>query len=219
MAQAADLTENLKWLGHAGFRIEGSRSVYLDPYLLQEKDPKPADLILVTHEHFDHFAPEDLEKILTPETVTVSIEKVTRRARGRTHTIRVGETTEVRGVKIRAVPAYNLHKDRLRFHPKADGKVGYLVTVDSVTYYHAGDTDFIPEMKGLECDVALLPVSGVYVMDAPEAARAARAIQAKVVVPMHYGTLEGVGRAEDARRFREFLRETGLSVRILPLTR
>ncbi len=119
-----------------------------------------------------------------------------------------GERLEVKGVTIEMIPAYNTNKFREPgkfFHPKEDGRVGYVITLDGVRFYHSGDSDSTPEMKALKVDVAFLPVSGTYVMTAAEAAEAARAMKVKVVVPMHYGA--GVaGTLEDARRFQTLLK-------------
>ena len=133
---------------------------------------------------------------------------------GDTRSVKPGDVVTVEGVTIRAVPAYNTDKFRqpgVVFHPKADGKVGFVVELDGTTYYHAGDTDEIAEMDEIDVDVALIPVSGTYVMTADEAARACARIHAKAVVPMHYGTL--VGSRADAERFSELC---PLPVTILP---
>ncbi len=199
-------TDKLHWLGHDAFRIEGPPVVYFDPYQLGEGLP-PADLVLITHDHFDHLSEPDLAKVHTKGTVVVAPREVAAKAKVPVEVIGIGETRTVKGVKITAVPAYNTDKT---FHPKADGKVGFIVTVSGVTYYHAGDTDLIPEMTGLAPDVALLPVSGTYVMTAEQAADAARAIKPKVAVPMHYGAI--VGSEGDARRFAKLLEKSGIEV-------
>ncbi len=200
------MTQHLHWLGHDCFRIDGPPVVYTDPYQLAGSLP-PADIVLVTHDHFDHLSEEDLARVAGPGTVVVGPAEVAAKAKVPVDVIAAGQTRTIKGVTVRAVPAYNTDK---AFHPKADGKLGYLVTVGGVTYYHAGDTDVIPEMTGLAPDVALLPVSGTYVMTAEEAARAARAIAPKVVVPMHYGAI--VGSDGDAKRFAALLDGSGIEV-------
>lgn len=194
---------DIEWLGHACFRIRGSRTVYFDPYQLKGTNG-PADIILCSHNHFDHFSMEDIRKIATNETHVFLTPDCMGSVPGIRHEVKPGDVHEVLGVKVRAVPAYNLQK---KFHPKENRWVGYLVTMDGQTIYHAGDTDFIPEMKGLEADVALLPVSGTYVMTAEEASEAFKAMKVKRAIPMHYGAIIG-GRA-DADRFLKLIGESG----------
>jgi L-ascorbate metabolism protein UlaG (beta-lactamase superfamily) len=203
-AQKMDtLTANIHWLGHDSFRIDGQGVViYIDPYRLKE-GPK-ADLILITHDHSDHASMSDVALIQKQDTVIVTIKAAAQKLSGRIKTVLPGEELTEKGVLIKTLPAYNLTKFRspgVPFHPRDAGHVGYLITVKGVTIYHPGDTDFIPEMKGLKPDVALLPVSGTYVMTAEEAAEAAAAIQPKVAIPMHVG--EGIGSLADAERFKE----------------
>lgn len=210
----------ISWLGHDSFLFEkGPLRIYIDPFKLGE-GIKPGTLVLVTHDHFDHCSIEDLRKVVTEKTVLVApmecASTLSKVEPGELILMEPGETRSVLGVVVTAVPAYNTNKFRdgkTPFHPKEDGKLGYLFHLGETTFYHAGDTDFIEEMKGLSCDVALLPVSGTYVMTAEEAAEAAKVIRPKVVIPMHYGTI--VGGVADAERFRALLDGTGLRVEIL----
>jgi L-ascorbate metabolism protein UlaG (beta-lactamase superfamily) len=202
------MLETLHWLGHDGFRVDGPPVIYIDPFRLGRELPA-ADLLLITHEHSDHLSPEDIAKVRTPTTRVIGPADVAAKLDG-VETIAAGETITVAGVQVRALPAYNVNK---QFHPRASGKLGYLVTVGGVTYYHAGDTDLIPEMAGLAPGVALLPVSGTYVMTADEAADAARRIRPKVAVPMHYGSI--IGSPADAERFAALLVGSGIEVRIM----
>jgi L-ascorbate metabolism protein UlaG (beta-lactamase superfamily) len=202
------LLDSLEWLGHSGFRIRLGRAVvYIDPYRVPAGSPV-ADLILITHGHYDHFSPQDVERLSAKGTWLVGPAAVAERVSGRVHSIAPGESLGdglVRGVDVRAVAAYNTSKrdgDGHPFHPPEAGWVGYELNVRGERLYHSGDTDVIPEMDGVTgVDVALLPVSGVYVMTAQEAAEAARRIQPRVAVPMHWG--EHIGTEEDARIFAE----------------
>jgi L-ascorbate metabolism protein UlaG (beta-lactamase superfamily) len=203
---ASEMTAKLHWHGHDTFRIDGPPVVYVDPYRVPSGLPK-ADLILITHEHSDHCSPADVARLRGPATVVVAPAAAARMLPGPVEEIAPGDQRTLAGIAVRAIPAYNTDK---KFHPKQAGMVGYLFTVGGVTYYHAGDSDHIPEMTGLRPDVALLPVSGTYVMTAAQAAEAARAIQPKVAVPMHYGAI--VGSEADAATFAKLLEGSGIEV-------
>ncbi len=195
-----EMAEKIVWLGHDCFRIDASKRIYIDPYQIE---PGPeADIILITHDHFDHCSPEDVEKIQGKNTVIVTEKDSAKKLSGNVKVVAPGESATLEGVKIDAVPAYNTDKD---FHPKENGWVGFVVEIDGVRIYHAGDTDLIPEMKDIDADIALLPVSGTYVMTADQAVDAALAVDPKIVIPMHYGTV--VGSAEDADKFKEALKD------------
>jgi L-ascorbate metabolism protein UlaG (beta-lactamase superfamily) len=199
------LADAVEWLGHSGFRIRAGRAtIYIDPY--RTEDGPEADLILITHGHYDHFSPRDVERLSGNHTTVVAPAPVAERLSGRVRSIAPGETIEpegVRGVDVRAVAAYNTSKrdpSGKPFHPREAGWVGYEVRVGGERLYHSGDTDVIPEMdQVVGVDVALLAVSGVYVMTAGEAAEAARRIQPRVAVPMHWG--EHIGTRADAQAF------------------
>jgi L-ascorbate metabolism protein UlaG (beta-lactamase superfamily) len=199
---AQELIKKLHWLGHDSFRLDGPPVIYFDPWKLKGKPPT-ADLVLVSHHHHDHCSPDDIKKISGAQTVVVASHLAAKELRD-AKVMRPGDKLSVAGVEIEAVPAYNVNKFRapgVVFHPKQEEHVGYIVTVDGVRVYFAGDTDHIPEMADFDCDIALLPVSGTYVMTAEEAVGAADAIGAQIVVPMHYGA--GIGSADDGARFAE----------------
>ena len=207
------MVDNVAWLGHDAFRLSGSKTVYIDPWHIAAGAP-PADIILVTHGHSDHFDKSDIARVSQPATVLVGPAEVTRQVRGETRTVAPGDVVSVAGVTIRAVPAYNTNKFRkpgVVFHPRDDAQVGYVVDLDGTTYYHSGDTDVIDEMSEIDVDVAMIPVSGTFVMTADEAALACGKLRAGVVIPMHYGT--NVGSIADARRFAELC---PLPVEVLP---
>jgi len=197
----------LSWLGHDGFRIENGKVVYIDPFKIEAGGPK-ADIVLVSHEHSDHCSPADLRKVITPATVIVahsqSKNELSKLNVKEIKIMKPGDKINVGDVAIEAVPAYNVNKYREPgrvFHPEEDGKLGYVVTIEGVRIYHAGDTDHIPEMKNIQTDIALLPVSGTYVMTAHEAAEAAATINLQIAIPMHYGAI--VGGRIDAETFQK----------------
>jgi L-ascorbate metabolism protein UlaG (beta-lactamase superfamily) len=209
--------ENIHWLGHDSFRLDGSATVYIDPWKLPAGQPA-AGVILVTHEHFDHLSVADIATLAGPDTVVVGPASVTGQLRDlATVTLAPGERAEVNGLDVLAVPAYNVSKFREPghpYHPRDAGGLGYVIALDGVRYYHAGDTDAVPEMADVQCDVALLPVGGTFTMTAEEAAAACELIDAAAAVPMHYGEI--VGDVRDAERFRDDCR---IPVTILPLER
>lgn len=193
---AKELLSGLHWLGHAGWRLEGDGKVlYIDPY--QAPKGPAADIVLVTHGHYDHCSPDDVAKVAGPGTAILAPADCAGSLPGKVIVVKPGEHRTVQGVAIETVPAYNIGK---RFHPKANGWVGYVVTLGGRRIYHAGDTDATPEMLALRVDVALLPVGGTYTMTAAEAAAAVNAFRPKVAVPMHFGSI--VGSEADAREFR-----------------
>ncbi|MEM0353119.1 MAG: MBL fold metallo-hydrolase [Archaeoglobaceae archaeon] len=172
----------ITYLKHAGFKIKGSKVLYIDPYEVPEGLEK-ADLILVTHDHFDHLDIKSIKRLSKADTSIVTPKGCFIEGYD-TCSLDEGEERIVKDVKIKTVPAYNVNKP---FHKK--GGVGYIVEIDGVRIYHAGDTDRIPEMKNIEVDVALLPIGGTYTMNVSEAVEAAWDIKAKVYIPMHYGAI------------------------------
>jgi L-ascorbate metabolism protein UlaG (beta-lactamase superfamily) len=185
------MTVTIKWLGHASFQIRTERkTIYIDPYA-GEYDQK-ADLVLVTHSHFDHCDTLKIHKVHKADTVVVApfplFLSCVKKSGGAVRGLRSGEHAITRDISVTAVEAYNFKRFKSPgnpWHPKGFG-VGYLITVEGKTIYHAGDTDFVPEMRRLgHVDVALLPSGNTYTMDNADAAEASLAIKPKVVVPMH----------------------------------
>jgi len=210
------LLQNLHWLGHDSFRLDGPPTIYFDPWKLPPGSPV-ADVILVSHDHYDHLSADDVARVSGPKTVVIANPSAAAKLKG-ARVIRAGETITVGEVKVEAVAAYNLTKFSSPgnpFHPRQAQHNGYIVTVGDERLYHAGDTDHIPEMSGIQCDVALLPVSGTYVMTAEEAAQAAAVIKPRVAVPMHYGDKDVVGTLADAERFKKLCEKAGIAVQIL----
>ncbi len=204
---------SIKWLGHSAFEIDYTKKIYTDPFQInvQKND---ADIVLISHEHFDHFSPEDLRKVVNDESVMVltpdCLSKLSRYVKeGKVITIRPGNKLKL-GEKIivEAVPAYNINNFRapgIPFHPKENEWVGYIMTFDNIRIYFAGDTDFVPELRNLKVDVAIVPVSGIYVMAPNEAADFVNSTNPRFAIPMHYGT-NTIGTAEDAERFKKLSR-------------
>ncbi len=190
------------WLGHDCFRVDAEKVVYFDPYEIGS-DPVPADVIFITHEHSDHCSPKDVAKIQKKGTVIVANEACAKKLSVEVRTVESGDTLTVEGLKVEVVPAYNVKTLRKLFHPKGAGGVGYIVTLGGKRVYHAGDTDFIPEMKDFKVEVAFIPVSGKYVMTAEEAAEAVKVLKPEITVPMHYGTI--VGSEKDAQNLKKLV--------------
>jgi L-ascorbate metabolism protein UlaG (beta-lactamase superfamily) len=191
--------KHIHWLGHSAFRIEDtSTQIYIDPYKLPENLPK-ADIIFITHAHYDHFSIEDIARIKKDNTIIVATKDVTSKIGKGTVTVVPGQNYTVGRLKVMTVPAYNLDK---KFHPKGNNWVGYIITLSSgQRIYHAGDTDFIPEMRKVITDIALLPCGGTYTMTAQQAAEAANTFKPKVLIPMHWG--EVVGSKADAEEVKK----------------
>jgi L-ascorbate metabolism protein UlaG (beta-lactamase superfamily) len=187
--------------GHAGFMIKTDKIIYFDPYQLQTEEK--ADIIFISHEHYDHCSIADIQKIIQPSTVIVTVPDCQSKLAGlpvaNVTLVKPGDKLNVQGLNVEVVPAYNLNK---QFHPMQNEWVGFIVTINNVKVYHAGDTDFIPEMRNLvDIGIALVPVSGEFVMTAQEAADAVNSFRPKIAIPMHYGA--GVaGTKEDAERFK-----------------
>ncbi len=211
----------IKWLGHSGFLIKNHKAIYIDPFNIKENSEK-ADIILITHSHYDHCSVADMKNIIKEGTKIVltadSQSKITRseipidiKIVAPNQELNLGE------IKISTIPAYNVDKS---FHPKEEEWVGYIIKMNDILVYHAGDTDLIPEMQKLtgynqpdKKFIALLPIGGRFTMDAEEAAEAAKLIKPMLAIPMHYGGI--VGSREDAGEFVKLCKEEGIDAVIL----
>lgn len=200
---------NISLLGHDAIQLNHKGLViYIDPFRL-ESEIHDVDYVLISHEHFDHCSPEDIKKIIKNSTIIIAskqCESLLEQFNNKKLFFNPFDMHDFGDVQISAVPAYNVNKYRdpekkIVFHPKEDNKLGFLITINGTTIYFAGDTDLIPELNNIICDVALLPVSGTYVMTAEEAAKAAKILKPKLTIPMHYGVI--VGSEEDAIKFQE----------------
>ncbi len=211
----------IKWLGNSGFFINNKKTIYIDPYKINEHTKK-ADLIFLTHSHYDHCSVADMEKIIKEGTKIIvpadCQSKVTRfNIPIDIMVVEVGDEFEIGDIKVSVLPAYNVDKP---FHPKSEGWMGYLIKAGNVIIYHAGDTDVIPEMQKLTGHkqrdkklVALLPVGGRFTMNAEEAAEAAGIIKPFLALPMHYGGI--VGAVDDAEEFIRLCNEKGINAKIV----
>jgi L-ascorbate metabolism protein UlaG (beta-lactamase superfamily) len=206
----------IKWLGHDTFSLDGDIKVITDPYKITKQEK--ADIILISHNHFDHLSVDDLKNISTEDTTIVAanecIDMLTGFSFREKISILPGEEMTIRGIKIKAIRAYNLNKinpeNKKPFHPKEDNKIGFLLEIKGVRIYHTGDTDLIPEMSDLKPDIALVPVSGTYVMTAKEAAKSIEQIKPKIVIPMHYGTI--IGSEKDAHDFKQLVKSCEVQI-------
>jgi len=204
----------IKWLGHSGILILwNNMNIYIDPTKLTNFDKK-ADLILITHGHWDHFSVEDIKKIISSSTKIIGPSEVLSQSRQVKDGIdfevcEPKKSFELSDLKINCVEAYNINKP---FHSKGDS-VGYILSLAGTTVYHAADTDIIPEMQEIKCDIALLPISGKFVMTAPEAAKAAEIIHADLTIPIHWGN--HIGTREDAEEFVRLCKQKGINALIM----
>ena len=199
------MLENVEVLYHSSIKIKDNKIIYIDPFKI-DKDYNDADIVFITHDHFDHYSEEDIDKVINENTIIIIPEelltKLLRKGINKNAIITVepNEKYMVQGIKFETIPAYNTNKT---FHPKENGWVGYIIEIKGVRYYIAGDTDITEENRRVKCDVAFVPVGGTYTTDFKEAAQLINEIQPKIAVPIHYGSV--VGTKQDATDFIKLL--------------
>ncbi len=199
------MLNNIEVLYHSSIRINKEKTIYIDPFKI-DRNYNDADIIFITHDHYDHYSEEDIDKVINENTVIVIPEELLTKVlkkginKNAIITVKPNQKYMVQGIKFETVPAYNTNKT---FHPKENGWVGYVIEINEIKYYIAGDTDITEENKKVKCDVAFVPVGGIYTMDFKEAAQLVNQIQPKVAIPIHYGSV--VGTKQDAEEFIKLL--------------
>ena len=202
------MLENIEVLYHSSIRINKEKTIYIDPFKI-DRNYNDADIVFITHDHYDHYSEEDIDKVINENTTIIIPEelltKLLRKAINKNAIITVEPNKKymVQGIKFETIPSYNVNK---KFHPKENNWVGYIITIDEVRYYIAGDTDITEENRNVKCDVAFVPVGGTYTMSFEEAAQLINEIKPQVAVPIHYGSV--VGTKQDAIDFIKLLNPT-----------
>lgn len=194
------MLDNIQVLNHSSIKINREKVIYIDPFKI-DNDYHDADIIFITHSHFDHYSEEDIDKIIKEETKLIVTEDLEKKALEKVKKenvicVQPEKNYLVVGINFETIPSYNTNK---QFHPKANNWVGYVIELNGIKYYFAGDTDITEESKKVKCDVAFVPVGGTYTMTAKEAAELVNIIKPKIAVPIHYGSV--VGTTKDAEDF------------------
>jgi len=194
----------VKWIDHAGFEIEAKgMHIFIDPFRVRHPESLgKADIIFITHSHFDHLSEKDISALSGSNTQIVAPSEAVTKLHGKVLAVKPNKHYSINGIEFDTVPAYNVVAERLNYHPKKNGWVGYVINVGNAKIYHAGDTDFIEEMKKVSADLALLPIGGTYTMTVDEAVTAANSIKAKYFAPMHYKSLLGKAYAQAEEKFK-----------------
>ena len=195
------MLDNIEVLYHSSIRINKEKIIYIDPFKIN-KNYNDADIVFITHDHYDHYSEEDIDKVINENTTIIIPEELLTQLlrkginKNAIITVEPNKNYMVQGIKFETIPAYNTNKT---FHPKKNGWVGYIIIINGIRYYIAGDTDITEENKKVKCDVAFVPVGGTYTMDFKEAAQLINEIKPKIAIPIHYGSV--VGTEQDAIDF------------------
>lgn len=199
------MLDNIEVICHSSIKINKGIIIYFDPFKI-EKKYNDADIIFITHDHYDHYSEEDIDKVIKNNTIIVSpvdlLEKLLNKGLKKENIISVKpyEDYNIKNLKFSTIPAYNIDK---QFHPRKNNWVGYLIELEEITYYIAGDTDITEDNKKIKCDVAFVPIGGTFTMNYQEASELINTIKPKIVVPIHYGSI--VGTKEDAINFKKLI--------------
>lgn len=199
------MLEKIQVLCHSSIRFDKEKIIYFDPFKIK-KNYNDANYIFITHDHYDHYSEEDIDKVIKEDTILIApeglLEKMQKHGYKNNNIITVKPNNQYseKGIKFETMPAYNINK---QFHPKENEWVGYVLELNNINYYIAGDTDITEENRKVKCDVAFVPVGGTYTMDYKEAAQLINEIKPKVAVPIHYGSV--VGTKQDAENFIKML--------------
>lgn len=194
------MLDNIEINCHSSIKINKGKIIYIDPFKI-EKEEHDADIIFITHDHYDHYSSKDVEKVIKEDTIIVAPKTVKALSKMKNVIlVEPNRTYNVKGINIETIPSYNINK---KFHPKDNEWVGYIIEIDEGRYYIAGDTDITPENKQVKCNVAFIPCGGTYTMNYEEAAELTNTIKPKIVVPTHYGSI--VGEKDDGLKFKELL--------------
>ena len=199
------MLENIEVLYHSSIRINKEKTIYIDPFKI-DRNYNDADIVFITHDHYDHYSEEDIDKVINENTTIIIPEELITKLlikginKNAIITVEPNKNYMVQGIKFETISAYNTNKT---FHPKENGWVGYIIIINGIRYYIAGDTDITEENKQVKCDVAFVPVGGTYTMDFKEAASLINEIKPKIAIPIHYGSI--VGTEQDATDFIKLL--------------
>ena len=199
------MLENISIIHHSSIKFSDNIKIYFDPYEINENN-NDADIIFITHSHYDHYSENDIKKIYNAKTkfiIPKDLEKELLNLgikKENIITVAPNNNYNVLDISFKTIPAYNINKP---FHPKENNWVGYLINYNNFTYYIAGDTDITEDNKLIKCDVAFLPIGGKYTMNYKEAAELTNIIKPKIVVPIHYGLI--IGTTKDAIEFAKLI--------------
>lgn len=193
------MTNNISINTQSSIKTTGKNIIYFDPYKI-EKETHDADYIFITHDHYDHFDIDSINKIIKEDTIIVVPEIIDLNINNKVIKVLPNNEYKINDIVFNTIPSYNIDK---QFHPREKNYVGYIINIENTVYYIAGDTDVTDESKNVKCDVALIPIGGYYTMDYKEASNLINIIKPKIVIPIHYGSI--IGDISFGEKFKELL--------------